>query len=368
MKIGVLPEQGGSIENLDRSGQGDRFVENYLRRYARAFEHVYYFSYAADSAVLPERCELVMNRSRLHRWLYALTMPFVHARRFRQCDVLRVMQLTGEVPAVIAKLLYGVPFAATYGYRYAVNARMDGEGWVRSQLFGLRTRIALRLADRIIVTNPDIRAEVVASVGSAKVIMLPNGVDVTIFSPSESSGRAQPSVILFVGRLSPIKNLPLLIDAAALLRHPVIVRLIGVGPLREELKDRAQRLGVHLELPGTVEHRHLPEELRRAAVFVLTSRIEGHPKALLEAMSCGCVCVATSSPGVAEVIQHEQTGLLSAPEPTALAETLERALSDQPLRARLAHNARAHAERDFNIDAIIGREVAMLQDLAQARR
>jgi glycosyltransferase involved in cell wall biosynthesis len=224
------------------------------------------------------------------------------------------------------------------------------------------------LADRIIVTNPDIRAEVVAAVGATKVVVLPNGVDVHTFSPAEHSERTQTSMILFVGRLSPIKNLPLLIEAAALLGRPVTVRLVGVGPLRNDLEMQARRLGVRLELPGVIEHRQLPGELRRASVFVLTSLSEGHPKALLEAMSCGCVCVATASRGVTEVLQHEQTGLLSAPDPTAFAQTLERALSDEPLRTRLAHNARARAERDFDINAIMEREIEMLKDLAEAGR
>jgi glycosyltransferase involved in cell wall biosynthesis len=368
MILGVLPEQGGSIENLRAAGQDGRFVDEYLRRYAGAFARVYYFSYADERPVVPQGCDVVPNGSRLHRWLYAAALPLLQARRFRQCSVLRVMQLTGEVPALVAKLLYGVPFAATYGYRYSEHARADEESRIRAALFALRTRVALRLADKVIVTNPEIRDEVAGRLNKSRIVFLPNGVDVSRFSPAAAQTDGAVPTLLFVGRLAPVKNLELLLEAAAQLRRPVKVRFVGTGPLADDLAARARRLGVTLELPGVVEHSALPGELRRAAVFVLTSRIEGHPKALLEAMSCGCVCVATSSPGIVDLLEHERTGLLTAPDPESVARAIARALDDGALRERLARNARARVERDYDIAAILEREVAMLLELGRSGR
>jgi glycosyltransferase involved in cell wall biosynthesis len=370
MTLGVLPEQGGSITNLASSGQDARFIDSYLARYAKAFERVYYFSYEAERTRLPDGCVLVPNARRLHRWIYALLLPLIHLRTFRRCHVVRVMQLTGEIPALLAKWLYGVPFAATYGYHYGAHARADGAGRFRAALFGLRTKAALRFADRIIVTNPAIRDEVLARVAPRKVVFLPNAVDVEEFSPRPTPPGApqEPAILLFVGRLAPQKNLPLLIEAASRLGPGVAVRMIGSGPERDRLAGQARQLGVELDLAGVVEHRRLPDELRRAAVFVLTSRIEGHPKALLEAMSCGCVCVATTAPGVVDLVEHEHTGLLAAPDPAALAAALHRALTDQTLRGTLARNARARVVRDFDIEVVLRREVEMLRELAASRQ
>jgi glycosyltransferase involved in cell wall biosynthesis len=368
MTLGVLSEQGGSIRNLAASGQAGRFVDQYLARYAEAFEHVYYFSYADESPTVPPRCSVVRNRWRLQRWLYAFLMPVLQARSFRECAVLRVMQLTGEVPAILAKLAYGVPFVATYGYDYAMHAAADGAGPMRARIFRMRTRVALAFADRVIVTNPRIRANVESRIGAARVLFIPNAVDTRQFSPApkEDAG-TEPARILFIDRLSPQKNLPMLIDAAARLGRPVVVRLVGTGPLAGALADQAAAAGLQLELPGVVAHEELPEEFRGATLFVLPSSIEGHPKALIEAMSCGCVCVGTDVEGIRDVLAHGVTGLLAPPTTDDLIVAIRRALDDRELRRRLSANARAHVLEHYDISVTLAAEIRAMRALAGDR-
>jgi glycosyltransferase involved in cell wall biosynthesis len=360
--LGVLSEQGGSLANLAVSGQAGRFVEQYLGRYGAAFDEVYYFSYADEFATLPAGCTLVGNRWRLQRWLYAVLMPLLHARLFRRCSVLRVMQLTGEVPAIIAKVLYGVPFVATFGYHYARNAGAEGAGAFRVFLFRQRTRLALAMADRVIVTNPRIREEAVRRVGAARVLLIPNAVDTARFAPAPADVTV-PGRILCVGRLSPEKNLPLLIQAVARLDRPATIRLVGIGPVTDTLATQAAALGVTLEFAGTVQHQHLPDEYRRAAVFAMTSFSEGHPKALIEAMSCGCVCVGTDVDGIRDVLRHGETGLLAPLDTGAFAGALARALDDQALRDRLSRAARAEAVEHYDISATLAAEIAAMRAL-----
>jgi glycosyltransferase involved in cell wall biosynthesis len=366
--LGVLSEQGGSIQNLAASGQARRFIDQYLARYAEAFDRVYYFSYGDEAPTVPDGCTVVPNRWRLQRWFYAFLMPFLQARSFRACSVLRVMQLTGEVPAILAKLAYGIPFIVTYGYEYAVHAAVEGAGPLRVQAFRMRTRVALAFADRVIVTNPRIRANVERRIGAARVLFVPNAVDTELFSPAPFDEEPEdPPRIVFVGRLSPQKNLAMLIDAAARLGRPVVVRLVGGGPLAGDLSARAAAAGVPLELPGVLPNEELPGELRRASVFVLPSSIEGHPKSLIEAMSCGCVCVGTDVEGTRDVLENGVTGLLARPTVDDLVVALERALEDRALRARLSANARAFVVQHYDIAATLATEVRALRSLAGQR-
>jgi glycosyltransferase involved in cell wall biosynthesis len=368
MIIGVLSEQGGSLRNLAASGQAQRFVDQYLARYARHFERVYYFSYADEAPPLPDGCMVIGNRRRWHRWLYAFLLPLLHHRRFRECNVLRVMQMTGEVPAILAKALYGIPFAATYGYEYARNAELEGSGRFRAWLFRRRTRMAVRLADLVIVTNPALRGRIEQRIGATRVAFVPNGVDTSRFSPGPPRDAGNPVHLLAVGRLSPEKNLSLLLRAAARLPMPVVVRLVGAGVEEKALRQMALDLGVALELCGVVAHERLPELLRSADLFVITSRREGHPKALIEAMSCGCVCVGTRVEGIRDVITDGEDGLLAEPEDGPLAAALGRALADRPLRDRLRQRAREKATRDYDIDINLQTEVEALLRLGSARR
>ncbi|MBM3334660.1 hypothetical protein FJY63_08365, partial [Candidatus Sumerlaeota bacterium] len=122
MQLGIIPEQGGSIAGLRRGGQDRRFVEQYLRLYAREFEQVFYFSYARESLSLPDANNFrLFPNPGLHRWFYAFLMPLIQARQFRRCSVMRVMQATGAIPAYLARLLYGTPFVVTYGYHYSTE-------------------------------------------------------------------------------------------------------------------------------------------------------------------------------------------------------------------------------------------------------
>ena len=177
-----------------------------------------------------------------------------------------------------------------------------------------------------------------------------------------------PVHLLAVGRLSPEKNLSLLLRAAARLPMPVVVRLVGAGVEEKALRQMALDLGVALELCGVVAHERLPELLRSADLFVITSRREGHPKALIEAMSCGCVCVGTRVEGIRDVITDGEDGLLAEPEDGPLAAALGRALADRPLRDRLRQRAREKATRDYDIDINLQTEVEALLRLGSARR
>jgi glycosyltransferase involved in cell wall biosynthesis len=79
-------------------------------------------------------------------------------------------------------------------------------------------------------------------------------------------------------------------------------------------------------------------------VFVLSTRWEGMPLALVEAMAAGCACVATLVPGVEGVLEHERTGLLVPPEdPPLMAAAMKRLLTDPALCEQLGHAARGQA-------------------------
>jgi len=172
---------------------------------------------------------------------------------------------------------------------------------------------------------------------------------------------------LFVGRLEKQKNLSALIQAMAQVQAhiPARLKLIGKGSLESDLRKQAARLGVEVEFAGMVPHEHLPEELNAADVFVLPSFIEGHPKTLIEAMSCGRPCVVSNCPGNRALVRHEDTGLMfDAHDVPGLAWQLLRVLSDQELAERLGRAARERAVREWDLNRLIEREVELLKSLA----
>jgi glycosyltransferase involved in cell wall biosynthesis len=365
--LGIFPPQGGSISGLRRTGQDGRFIKSYLGNYARHFAKVYYFSYADEEAELPSNCYLVKNPG-YHRWIYAFLLPFVQRRYIRECDVFRVMQMYGAVPAVMAKLLYRKPYVGTYGYRYLAHARTQGMR-LRAYLFEWRAYLGLKLADGVIVTTKELSSYVTKFVPRSKVVLIPNGVDTTLFRPSDARPDRSEKVVVYSGRFAPRKNLFTLIDAVALIKQPrVKLILVGEGELRNELEKHAIKRGITFEFKGIIPHEELPGILNNADVFALPSLREGHPKVLLEAMSCGLPCVGTDVEGIRDLIQDGETGLLSDLTAHDLANKIALLISDQQLASRIGRNAQDLIAERFNLDTLLKEEIRAMQAVATNER
>jgi glycosyltransferase involved in cell wall biosynthesis len=368
MVLGLLPSIRGGLGELAKSGQHSRFIEGYLKPYARAFEEVRYFSYLPESLEPYTQDPEVLARVRIlpgvrvHPWVYTFYMAFRYRRQFSGCSVLRVFQVTGVIPALLAKRLFGVPFVTTYGFWYSTLAGSQVSGWLRRWVAAL----GLAAADAVIVTTPDLQAHVAARVGPSKVHLIPNGVDTQLFRPGARA--AGPTKrILYAGRLSEEKNLVTLIEAAAKLlgRFDLRLTLIGDGPARRSLETSARRLRVPVEFRPFVDHRELPTCFGEADAFVLPSLTEGHPKILLEAMSCGVPCVASNIGGNRSILADGETGLLFDPgDAGALADRLERVFTDGELARRLGEHARSEVLARYDLRALVGREIELLRRVA----
>ncbi len=366
MEIGLLPALGGGIGELGLSGQISRFLDGYVKPYARAFERVWYFSYLpealsdfTDDRELDNAVRLLGPGKRRPRLLRALEMPVRHRREFARCGVFRVFQLTGIIPALAARACWGTPFVTTYGFWYARLSRPGPSRLAKRVL----ERVGLRSAAAVIVTTEELRAHVATMAPPERIHLIPNGVDLVRFTPTGRS--ASPTGrILYVGRLSEEKNLSALVEAAGLLRGRVERELvmIGSGPLRDGLEAEARARGVRAAFPGVVEHGHLPEWLKEADVFVLPSFTEGHPKVLLEAMAAGVPCVASDCPGNRALVRDGETGLLFDPrDPGSLAAALERVLSDRALASALGRAGRDLVSRDYDLARLVQGEIDLLK-------
>ena len=188
-----------------------------------------------------------------------------------------------------------------------------------------------------------------------------NYVDVDRFRPIPEIKR-QVGRLMFVGRLEDQKNPSLLLDALVGL-DGVKLTVVGDGPLRPSLEEQARRLKLCVEFRGTVDHVILPELLNRSEAFVLPSRYEGTPKALLEAMACGVPVIATRSPGITGVVAHDQNGYLcgiSVPEIRAAIRTV---LRDITLRERLGHYGALYVKDHHALATAIEQELALVARL-----
>jgi glycosyltransferase involved in cell wall biosynthesis/uncharacterized membrane protein len=178
-------------------------------------------------------------------------------------------------------------------------------------------------------------------------VVVHNAVDVGSFAAAcETNERPR---IASVGRFAYPKDYETLVEALGRIDVDYRASFVGEGPDRAAVAaDVRRRLAGRVELLGA--RRDVPELLAAADLFVLSSRSEGLPISVLEAMAAGLPVVATNVGGVSELVVDGETGFLVPPaDPRALAEALERLLRDPELRHRFGAAARRRAKRRFDV-------------------
>ena len=224
------------------------------------------------------------------------------------------------------------------------------------------------LTDRIVVPTHRIGAAFSPKI-QQKVIVIPN----PIFLPPAVTCPRQSGPIytmIAIGRLTSQKGFDLLMRAFARLteRYPDWrLTILGEGPLRAELERLRVELGLTeaVNLPGEVKS--VDKYLVQADLFVLSSRYEGFPNALCEAMARGLAVVAADCrTGPREVIEHDVNGLLAtAGDVDCLVDCMDRLMANEAERKRLGANASQIVEQ-FHPQRIIGMWDSLLSEVVVA--
>ena len=176
-----------------------------------------------------------------------------------------------------------------------------------------------------------------------------------------------PPVILGAGRLARAKDFPTLLRAFARISKNRDARLIilGEGRWRKRLEKMIRKLGIQesVSLPGWVSNPYA--FMSRASLFALSSRYEGLPTVLIEAMACGCPCASTNcQAGASEILDEGRFGpLVPVGDHSALATAMGRVLDSPPEKDTLLARA-----QDFSFDVSIDNYERLILDLVRERR
>ncbi|MGP3966012.1 glycosyltransferase, partial [Nonomuraea sp. 3N208] len=200
------------------------------------------------------------------------------------------------------------------------------------------------------------------------IVQIPNAVHRV---DQERSRQANP-VVVAAGRLVPQKGFDLLIPAFAqvVAEHPEWrLRIFGTGPRKRELSGLVEQHGLHehVALPGRTDR--LERELTEASVYALSSRFEGLPMVMIEAMTHGLPVVAFDCPtGPRDVLSDGVDGVLVPPRDVdALADALKRVVADRKLRVRMGKEA-SKTSRAYAPDLVMPLWEDLFSELLQGER
>jgi starch synthase len=283
----------------------------------------------------------------------------------------------------LAALLYGVPHVVT------MHSLEPLRPWKAEQLGGGYAlsswceRTAVEAAAAVVAVSEGMRSDVLAAypaVPPERVRVIRNGIDTREYAPDPGTDvlakyGVEPDrpYVIFVGRVTRQKGLPVLLRAAAGL-DPEAQLVLCAGQadtpeLAAEVDElvgqlTAARSGVIL-ISGMLARREVIQLLSHARVFACPSVYEPLGIVNLEAMACGAAVVASRVGGIPEVVADGETGLLVPPDdPDALAGGLNTLVRDPDLAAAMGQRGRARAAAEFDWAAIAAQTAALYRELA----
>lgn len=347
-----------SISYAKRLFETDSRERQRIASYAAHFSayHVIVFSLRSDgftSEVHDESLHLYPTNS----WtkIGALVSAYRIARRIRRANAAEPWHITTQDPfesAVIGRLvrnatcdhlqlqIHGDVFNSHSAH---ASLLQRGRVWCG--------KLLLRRADSVRVVSQRIKASVCQSgIDPQRVTVLPIQADIQKFFAAGVDRVYAPQEILtllYVGRLSSEKNLPLVLQACALLldKHCAFrLRLVGSGPLESALQAQVAKAGLDQYITFVPWSEHITQEMKQADVLCLSSNHEGWAMVLLEAAAAGLPAVTTKVGCVGELLVHDHSTLaVETGDATAFAAAIER-LQDPVERARIGQAARATAQ------------------------
>lgn len=243
------------------------------------------------------------------------------------------------------------------------NGLMRDQPWAKRWALLLVKRRLYRHADLVTAVSEGVRGDLLRRLRlpAERVRTVYNPVvtpelERLAAEPLTAEERGDGPLLLAAGRLEPAKAFDVLLQALALVRRDIPVRLVllGEGSQRPALEAQARRLGVAdaVRMPGFV--RNPLRWFAACDLFVLSSRFEGLPGVLIQAMACGAAVVATDCPfGPNEIVRPGEDGMLvPVGDAPALAATLRTLLDDEERRRSMAASARLSARR-FTLERVL---------------
>ena len=264
--------------------------------------------------------------------------------------------------------LIGIPFAWIAGVpvRVASNhGRIYNFPRLLERVHAMMINVGL--ATCLVAVSEEVRkASIKEGVNPERIVTIPNGISLPELDKAirrrirtEMKVKEGDQLILSVGRLTYEKGHTFLIQAIpeVLERHPdTVFALAGEGILRSGLKAEARQLSISERVHFLGFRQDILELMAAADIFVLPSRSEGLPIALLEAMGMGMAIVASNVGGVGELVKDGIDGLLVPPEdPVELAKALNRFVKDRNARRRMALAGQQKIKREYTSERMCDR-------------
>jgi len=304
------------------------------------------------------------DKIKLGDLISSFVSPLLNIYKFKNCILVRSNQTSGAISGLIVAKIKGIPFILRSGYllsEFTINknkrkALIFFNNWMERKL--------VLNSSHIIVAYEKIRQFYHSEYGYKleDITVLGNSIDTKLFSKKDI---IKDKCLLNIARFTDQKNQKNLIKAASNLNLPLTI--IGKGEIEDDLKDLARELNADVIFLKNIPNIEIPKLISQYKVFVLPSYFEGNPKALLEAMSCEMICLASNIEEHTSIIQDGVNGYICGTTQEAIESKLEQIFKDRVTTTNeIGRKAREVILRQYSINKNIEREIEIYKKLLEA--
>jgi glycosyltransferase involved in cell wall biosynthesis len=356
-----------SLKGWERRGILDRELMLYRRLFLNGIRSRFVTYGKHDEITHFDGIEVIRNRWGLPNFLYKIMVPLRHLQIFLTTRVLKTNQIRGASYAVALKRLFRKKLIVRFGDLASWTSEerqlsslersklQEKEGWV------------FRNADHILAPTEELKAYVhnTYAINTKKITVVPNMVDTEQFKPGLRATSGSEAGAFHISCIAKNKesqkNLISLFKALEDFPN-VILTVIGRACENTDLRDAAKLKGLNVKFTGTLPYHELPAVLCSSDLYVQPSFYEGHPKAILEAMSCALPVIGCNVPGIKNVICHQETGVLCGTTPIFLREAIAGLMGDPNRRRALGRQARLYVQENCSLEKVVKIETDLIHD------
>jgi glycosyltransferase involved in cell wall biosynthesis len=304
----------------------------------------------------------IFNIPKVGSYVYSLLLPIVKQKLLKKCDIYKTNQTDGSWSAVLSKKLYKKKLLYRTGYTMSQleNKLKRFNRFTRKSIEFFEIFSYRNCNKAIVASNHNLRYVSEKYSINKNIEVIYNFINKKIFYNFEEEREKK---VIFIGRLSDEKNIFNLITALDEVNLPLDI--YGSGSLKKELQHFINENNFNVQLMGNVSNNELPSILNRSQYYTLVSKHEGMPKALIEGMACGCICIGTDVTGINEVIIENRNGILAKDTSSeSIKIAFEKAINlsnHQKIQFKLS--MKNHIDELFTLETVVKKEKEIFSKL-----
>ena len=360
MHIGILFSYGISLNDWKKTGLIERELEIYkkLSKYHKitliTFGNKDDLKFKAKFKgfnIIPIY-KFIKKRNKYVNFLISFFIPIILRKNFKEIDILKCNQMWGSWIAIVNKIFNKKEYIQRCGYEMYQN-ELHSDNFFKKKIYFFISYFGYLFSKKIIVTTKEIKYFIIKyfRINSVKIFVIPNYINTKKFRHLKCK---KHNSYLFVGRLSEEKNLFKIFHFMSGSKKKLLV--IGNGKLKKKLIELRKKLNIDVSFLNNIQNNKLVKIYNKFKFFILMSKYEGNPKVLLEAMSCGCICLVSRSQGISNIVKNNYNGFYIK-DKLHFENLTNQIINNKKLILRISKNSQNFIKKNNSLETIIKKEL-----------